>query len=263
MWRSIFYGFGLAFVIWGIFLLLGISFGITGFFILEEPKIINSYVFNIFFIVIGILLMTLGREGKRKGLEAEIEVYDESRGKGTNYDNSYRMTDPKLSLGQAGVVGLGEFKRQIAEFQREEGGDELVKIVKDEYGPRLREIALSADESRAHIAKEFLVVLGEKIDERDYHLTKEEKREIRMRFREFHTSPDRRQTEVIKKYGLEWDGSHGHGAHPKLVYVETGNKLVISSTPSDYRSTLNFSGHLIRFINEQRDIAYKRKQRGS
>ena len=258
MRKSVFQGFGLAFVIWGIFLAVNSYYGITGFFILEDAKLINGNIFNLAFIVVGILLMTLGREEKRKGLETRVRVYDESGGKNKDPDTFYRMTDPKLSLGQAGVVTLGEFKRQIAEFRRDAGGDELVNIVKEEYGPGLRDIAESDDEPRAQIAKEFLSVLGEEIEERDYHLTREEKREIRSVLKEISHGLDNRQKRVLAKYGLADEGKSGRGEHPKLLYLETGNTSPHPDNLGDYRGALNYATDLIKFINNQRDIL-KRK----
>jgi hypothetical protein len=224
------------------------SFGMTGFAISENGNYASGSIFGIIGMMIfigGVLMLTTGN-GK---LEDEVQVYDSSNGKNKDVGRYYTMVDKHGKR-----TTLDEFKRMIEEFRREKGGDELVKIAREEYAALLLQRAKEGNEEKAKVARSFLEVLGIKPEEEQYKLAKEERREIINAFHEWGGSPDAKQREILKKYGMYFEKGE---VHSKLRYQGTGYFVTASNSPSDVNGAKNMVHEIIKVIEKSRKESKK------
>lgn len=246
----------------GAIILLNSFQSLTSFVIFENAdKNYGSFV-GLWLIITSLVLFTVATTERKHHSELEIRVYDGSNGKDKNQDRAFILEDTRLEFG-GDPIKLGEFKKEIARYHQEKGGEELVGIIRDTYGPGLREIAQSSDTQKAKIAREFLAVLGEtyKEPERNYRLTKDEREEIKYIFRGWtggRLNSD--QIELIRNYGFSYH-QDGKGKHQFYIKNElTGIKEPIQGSPSDWRSGKNFVSELIKIVEESREIEAKKKK---
>ena len=208
-------------------------------------------VIGLVFVMSGILFILLSNK------KLELMVYEDTRRKGKE-DVSYTMTDPELYFGGTGLVSLREFRNAM----RELGGDpELMGVVREEYGGELKRIASQGTEQERGIALKFLGAMKEefKIEEEErqnnvgsYSLPTDERREIQTGFKDWEVSPDKRQRELLNRYGIDYVPKEGK-KHPHIQSRAYPNiKMTISSTPSDYRATKNLVHDIIHFIEDIR-----------
>ena len=217
---------GVTLVVIGMALLFPLS--ITGAVVGVSIKTLGS--------IFGILLLIGGLTFILSDLEGKIDLYTKKTGKG----EEYHLIDPTLTLGGADL-SLEEFKRGVDEIRSD---PELIGLVRSTY---LRPLENLMGTEKEELAKEFLEILGIKQDVEDkYSLNKEEKNRIKAAFDEGYTiKPNRRQLNILKKYGIRFEPG---GKHPRLIL---GSKYITSSsTPSEYRTGRNFSHQLIKFIEE-------------
>ncbi len=247
---------GLLYLVLGVGVLLNSFSGITGFVIYEDVDLKWGGLLSVVFVVIGILVLFTTRTSEKSELERAV-VYEFNE-KEKDKNRSYRLIDRALHLSKNGQISLGEFKREISSLRREEGGEELVKIVQQEYGPALHKIAESTDKKKARIAGAFLEVLekGYRYEEEreDYRLTQEEKRKIRNAFKERTDRLSTAQRDILRKYELAYMPS-ASGGHQKISYKDTGYNIGFSSSPSDRRfAGLRMANDIIHLIEKCRKI---------
>ncbi len=175
---------GFVFIFWAIFLAFRGFSKITGLVVLENANEPFLNLTAILFFVMGVFLMIASNRDRKEGIEERVEVYDASNGKKRD-DESLRMTDPELEFGKEGYVTLSKFKKVIGSYKSEEGGEELVEIIRNIYGHALHQIRDGDNKERAEIAGRFLEVLEGPIEERgeEYQLPREERRKIKDAFR--------------------------------------------------------------------------------
>lgn len=246
---------GIFYLIIGFIILLNSFQTITGFAIIQDiqPKI--SPILGIILISIGLLISTATKE-KEGELEKKVKLSVYSGKTGQTNDENYRMTDPSLYFEQSGAVSLGRFKRDIQHLRESQDGEELIKIVRDEYEPKLKEIAGSTDKEKANIAVEFLKILDpnylpqerESSHKEDYSLTSEEREEIKGAFRQYSGRINKQQREILRKYDLEYDPT-GKGDDAKIRHHGADFFITISRhPPSDYRAGIYAAHDIIGLI---------------
>lgn len=233
----------------------------TGFVIFENADKNYGYFAGLWLIIASLVLFTVATAERKKSSGLEIRVYDSSNGKDKNPDRAFVLEDTALEFG-GGPVKLGEFKKEIARYHQEKGGEELVGIIRDTYAPGLREIAQSSDTQKAKIAREFLAVLGEtyKEPEHNYRLTKDEREEIKYTFRGFSGGKlNSDQINLLREYNFTYHPEHS-GRHPYIEHAETKVKEPLPWSPSDWRSGKNFISGIIKKIEESRELEAKKKK---
>ncbi len=254
------------YIIAGIVGIINSLSSITGLVIYENisPKL--GSLLGIIFLALGILVLIAVRE-KESILETRLAVYNSRKGR--TKDENYMMTDPELYFENSGAISLGRFKREINALREGQSGEELVKLVKDEYEPFLEKIAESEDRERSMIAIEFLKVIDPKYQtiitehhprEEDYSLTREQREEIKNAFRSYDGRVTTEQKAILRKYNLIFDNTGGGEA--KIRYPGIGYTVTVSKTPSDLRAGLNLVVNIKELIEKGRkhDLEKKSKQ---
>ncbi len=252
---------GIFYLIIGFIILLSSFQTITGFAIIQDvqPKITS--ILGIILISLGLLISTAVKE-KEGELEKKVKLSVYSGKTGQTNEENYRMTDPSLYFEQSGAVSLGRFKRDIQHLRESQDGKELIKIVREEYEPKLKELAESTDKEKANIAVEFLKVLDSNYQppkressheeksspEKDYSLAHEEREEIKVAFRQYNGRINKQQREILRKYDLKYDPT-GKGDDAKIRHHGTDSFITISRhPPSDYRAGIYAAHDIIGLI---------------
>jgi hypothetical protein len=256
-------------VLAGILLILGVFVfldssggGVTSLTVFEfgEGSRGESILGALIFLVGVVLLFMSRRKREEEGLE-EVIVYDSSGGKSEDHDRFYILEDSASEVG-GGRVSLGQFKRVVREYEEEEGGEELVKVVRRVYSFALRKVVDSGEAGKAEVAEAFLGALGEEVGrDESYRLGREEREEVKATFRGYEGGkPNKTQKDVMGKYGFRY--VKGSGKHlDKFEHSETGASHIFFSSPSDWRSRKNLSSHLIKKIEEARELEAKKKEK--
>lgn len=252
-------------------------------FILSSNSITGGVIFDssffdgvpvsslgLFVIIIGLILFV---HSQSSDLENTVEVYEtdahENKIKDKASVRKRYMTDPRLNFGNKGYVSLDDFKREVDNYrQMGQDGEELIDVIRSEYEPSLKKIADSEDNHKSQIARDFLRVLnpleksitdspseGEKYE----GLNSEEKREIRIAFRNWDGDLDQRQREVAKKYHLVVEKHKGN--HIKIRQEGYGRKVTTSSSPSDVRTGLNLATEIVHLIEENKREEYEDRKK--
>jgi hypothetical protein len=247
---------GIVFVLAGLFFALNSISNFAGFTILEKVNNFVGSFMAIVFVIGGFLIIMSSRKDERKEekrLELKISVYDSSNGKDEHVGRAYRITDPYLNFGPSGEITLGEFKKGVEEIKREEG---LIGIVKEEYVPQLRKIYNEGDEEKKKIARAFLEVLDEEVDDKagenkreDYRVDGGEKsRIIRVFGRGWKNRPNTEQAEVLRNYDLVFEPG---GKHPKIRYSKDSSYFIqVSLSPSDINAGKAIGRDIVKLIEE-------------
>ncbi len=226
---------------------------ITGLVIFDSEFNGTINILGLIFLIIGLILFGHS-QAHGATLEKRVSVYRESHKKGGDEDSHYFMTDPELSFGLSGVVSLYEFRKEIDSYRAMgKEGEDLINVIRQEYEPPLLEIVASHDEDKSSIAEDFLKVLSpeeESLGERSSYkkLSREERREIQLAFRNWEGSLDKKQREVVNKYGLTGEVSGRHMKIRQKGYDD--NPVTASLTPGDYRAGRNLSGHIIKMLEQ-------------
>ena len=237
---------GIAFLVIGaIFLIISFA-GITGYAVFSEGDFKAGVLTALWFFVAGAVLIGVSVS------RLEVKVYDSSSGsgRGKHPDKDYKFDDIRRELNSSGgPVSLGEFKREIDRYRGEEGGEELIEIVRQTYAPVFRAAVNSGDAERARVGRAFLEVLGEKVEEEkeDYRLSSEEREHIKRVFKGFNGTLNSQQRELIKEYGFHYDNTTG--GHPMLVH-RSGNKMPLPFTPSRQKVGLYVASNMIHLLEE-------------
>ena len=239
---------GIMIILVGLFFILNSSFVIiTGDVVSKKIDTLNSLT-GIMFLISGLALFLVGE------LESRIvSVYDVSKGKvPRKKEEFYHMTDPLLYFSKVGNVSLEEFKRGIKEIKNDQ---ELMHLVREEYGPQLLEKESKGNLLEKNIAEEFLKVLySGKIPRKEKELiTKEEIYKIQGAFKPgWDGKPDSKQSRILKEYGL----SYQHGAnHGQIYFNKNPNiKIITSSTPSDVNTGKNVARQIVSLLKNHKTI---------
>lgn len=232
------------------------TYNITGFSISEIIGRTPINLLGIIFFFIAILLFMAGRDDEGF-LEKKIaKVFDASDGKSKDYDAAYTFVDPSGYR-----ITLGEMRKQINEFRREKGGDEYVRIMREEYSPILHDIIDNSNEAQRKVAWGFLEVLGEKRqnEERNFGLTRDQEREIKETFRDYNGTLSSRQRDILGKYGFNIEGRKDN--HKGFRYRNSGFSVIASSSPSDWRTGRNLASDIIKVIEKARRAEYEKQQK--
>ncbi len=240
---------GILFVFVGIIALANSFVGITGYAVFSGVNYKGGILISLLFFVIGAVLLGMnGQSGEV--LEARVRVNKKDK----NSDRAYVFDDIKMDFG-GGPITYDEFRRTIGNYRKESGGEELVEVVRQEYGSTFRKAAQSADQDEARAGKAFLEVLGEKVEERKeekYELDSKEAKRIRDSFRSFDGRINPQQREVLSDNGLVYIQNHGKGEHPKIFY--NASFLTIPYTHNiDPRAGLNLAHQIIHLIEKGRN----------
>ncbi|MBI2003944.1 hypothetical protein HYS72_00580 [Candidatus Pacearchaeota archaeon] len=228
----------------GFFFILNSSFAvITGNVVSKRIDVLDSFL-GIMFLVGGLALFLVGE------LELKtISVYDASKGKvPKKKEKFYHMTDPLLYFSKVGDVSLEEFKRGIKEIENDR---ELMRLVKEEYGPQLLEKESKGKLLERNIAEEFLKVLySGKIPRQEKELiTKKEIYEIRRAFDPgWYGKPDAHQSKILKEHGFAYAPKPGHGE----IYSKNNPniRILASSTPSDVNAGKNVARQIVSLLKK-------------
>jgi hypothetical protein len=224
------------------FIFIANSFsGLTGFAIVEKVNSRASSFLGILFFIFGLIAILSTRLERKSKLE--LKVVDRSGGKDSNHDRAYLLVDSVGELG-GGTITLGDFRKQVNALREE--GDELVEIVRDAYGDSLKQLARAGDGS-SQVAREFLSVLGEKVDEeRSYVLPREEKREIIDAFRSYNGNITSNQRGILQAYGVEFITEKNH----YKFKFPSGESIILSKSPSDRMAGQVIAHDLIKLIEK-------------
>ncbi len=231
----------------GLFFILNSSFAIiTGNVVSKRVDVLDSFI-GIMFLVSGFALFLVGE------LESKVAVYDISKGKKySEKEKFYHMTDPSLYFSKVGNVSLSEFKRGIKEIEYD---DELMQLIKEEYGSQLLKIEHKGKPLEKNIAEEFLKVLyREKIPEEEL-IKKEEILEIRRAFDPgWYGQPTTKQSRILKEYGFSYqhEGKHGQIYSIKNPKIKT----ITSSTPSDVNTGKNIAKQIVSLLKKTEEPRY-------
>lgn len=252
----------ISFFIIGAIILLNSFQSLTGFVVFENADKNYSYFAGLWFIIASLVLFTAATTERKHHSQLEIQVYDSSHGKDENRDRAFILKDTALEFG-GGPIKLGEFKKEIAKYHQEKGGEELVGIIRDTYAPGLREIAQSSDAQKAKVAREFLSALGEtyKEQEHNYKLTKDEREEIRYAFRGWNGGKlNSDQIDLLRSYGFAYHLEH-NGKHAYIRHENTGVKKPIVGSASDWRTSKNEVSDITKKIEEARELEDKKSRK--
>ena len=254
---------GFAFLLVGLVIILASVPGITGFAVFDGAPSGAGFVLGIVAFLVGIVMLSSSRkiEEKESALETAVSVYDALEHE-KNKDRSYTMTDPKLHVSRTGQTTLGDFKKEISRYRRDDGGEELVQIVRKDYEPSLKKFADSDDEERSRIAVSFLKVLdpnykcGKEIEEGEKRknpgLSLKEKREIRDEFRSYDGTITSGQRAILRRYDLAYEPAP-KGGHPSITDNQTHQKISLSSTPSDSFAGMNIANDVIHMVERRKN----------
>ena len=239
---------GIIIILVGLFFILNSSFVIiTGNVVSKKIDTLNSLT-GIMFLISGLALFLVGE------LESKIvSVYDVSKGKvPRKKEEFYHMTDPLLYFSKVGDVSLEEFKRGIKEIKNDQ---ELMHLVREEYGPQLLEKESKGNLLEKNIAEEFLKVLySGKIPRKEKELiTKEEIYKIQGAFKPgWDGKPDSKQSRILKEYGFAYAPKSGHG---EIYSNKNPNiKIITSSTPSDVNTGKNVARQIVSLLKNHKTI---------
>lgn len=215
----------------------------TGFAIAHDGAWAIS-VLGLAFMFCGGMLLMSAREEENE-LVKTLRLYDKSGGKRKDHDNCYVMED------EQGPHTLGEFKVEIEKLRRDQDGEDLVGLLREEFTPSLK--AAVQNEAEAAIAWEFLAALGERRPkESEYQMSKTERREIITSFREWHGVPTTDQRQVLARYNLVY--AKNDGPHPKIIFQGTGYSMAVAKTPSDSaHGGQNMAHAIIKLIENARN----------
>lgn len=239
-----------------VILIISQIYSITGFSISEIIGRTSINPLGIIFFFIGILLFMAGRS-EESNLEKQIaKVFDASDGKSKDNDATYTFVDPSGYR-----ITLGEMKKQIDEFRQEKGGEEYVRIMREEYSPFLHQLTNKNDEDQREIAWSFLEALGEKRqnEEKNFGLTRDQEREIKESFRDYNGNLSSRQRGMLGKYGFNIE--ERKGGHKGFRYRNSGFSVITSSSPSDWRTGRNLASDIIKVIEKARRAEYEKQQK--
>jgi hypothetical protein len=127
---------------------------------------------------------------------------------------------------------------------------DLTSIVLDEL---VESMSAEADPSYVERVNEIFKAFGRKvIGYRDSQLQRglssEARKEIKEAFRDWDGSPNPKQKEVMKRYGLEYAQGNG-GNYGKIRETSNpGNSIPVANTPSAQSSGRNIGGDICRYI---------------
>tara|TARA_Y100000310_G_C20595346_1_gene770224 strand:+ start:139 stop:870 length:732 start_codon:yes stop_codon:yes gene_type:complete len=234
----------------GVFLLLiavaiNLSAGtFTGAAIGLESSIIQPLFFV--FLIGGIALIFTATKAPGK---LEVEVYEESRGRGERKKEAYIMTDPAFYFPEYhGSLHLSQLRKGIREANELGIGDELLEDLKATYAKSLRKAL--RDPNRAPIAEEFLRELNsyEESDEEEADL---DTRELKAAFKEWTGTPTKNQKRALSKQDLSYTPSSGTG-YSRIKNNDTGEFVTVSSTPSSKNAGRNVFSDLVKLLQRVR-----------
>ncbi len=239
--------FSLFLIVLGAIILLLSAPSITGFAVFESGSLKAFNFLALAFILIGILLMS-----HAINLEKRVAVYDDGGNKTSKKreDDHFVMTDPHLTFGKNGTVYLGDFRKEIIHYRSlGKDGEEMIEVIRGEYGSSLHQLAASGDADKERVARAFLDILEprEEQEEKSYILNSEERREIQEAFRTWEGVIKKPQQEIMNKYSLTYSTGGKHGKFKQNTY---GRSVTCSITPSDSgRVGLNVAADIIKMIN--------------
>ena len=244
---------GFVLIIIGVFLILASTPRVTGFAVFDDTFFRSGFqLVGLVFLIGGALLLTFGK----KSLESQVEVYDDGIGRSLPHreEQHYFMNDSEGAISSSGRVSLGEFKKQIDHYRKEEQGDELIEIIRGAYSPSLHNLVKRGGE-KATVARAFLDVLEgpNESDENSTTISFAEKREIKNAFRGWDGKPTREQLEVIGKYGITYE----HGSNHGKLWIGPYSRPV-SLTPS-HEASSGITRDIVNLIHESREGGKKRK----
>ncbi len=102
------------------------------------------------------------------------------------------------------------------------------------------------------VTRDLLTGFGYEIMLDDYsmkELSKTERKELKEIFKVYDGTLTKRQTKLLKKYGLQVESQTDGNGHKIIINPETGLSIRAASTPSSWRSGRELAASLITFIN--------------
>ncbi len=231
---------------WGIlFIVLPIP-RITGFVIAPNGDWWAISVLGLAFMFCGIMLLMSGREEESALVSKSVKVYDSSKSKNKDHNTCYI-----LQQNNGYRVTLGEFKREIAQLERDSQGKELVALLREEYLEPLKMIVNGGLTTETGIAWSFLEALGEHRQQlpQQYRLPPAEHQQIVTIFKDWDGTLTPQQSALLHKYGLSFE----KGKTTNVIYFPYRKSQVrVSKTPSDKNAGSAVSHDIIHLIEHLR-----------